>query len=177
MMASRVAKLTALVQIFFHSARNVDAAFGVTCLQGTRARASTALNLDPTIAKMLDDEYYKTTHREDYEEEFHRKNQEFMEQALPQNFDVDESSLAEPVLHRQEVRDRKMARRDPQRYCADRCISTGFCDAFEDFFEFSPEEVLDFCTDCVLSEDEEPCDIPYDAMDKFLERETENMRP
>jgi len=27
-------------------------------------------------------------------------------------------------------------------------------------FEFSPEEVMEFCNDCVLSEDEEPCDIP-----------------
>jgi hypothetical protein len=27
-------------------------------------------------------------------------------------------------------------------------------------FEFSPEEVIAFCTDCVLADDEEPCEIP-----------------
>lgn len=32
--------------------------------------------------------------------------------------------------------------------------------ATQDMFEMGPEEVIMFCTDCVLSEDEEPCDIP-----------------
>jgi hypothetical protein len=27
-------------------------------------------------------------------------------------------------------------------------------------FDFTPEEVVKFCTDCVLSEDEEACDVP-----------------
>jgi len=27
-------------------------------------------------------------------------------------------------------------------------------------FDFTPEQVLSFCEECVLSEDEEPCDVP-----------------
>jgi hypothetical protein len=39
-----------------------------------------------------------------------------------------------------------------------------------DSFEFSPEEVMAFCTDCVLADDDEPCDIPdafYDELDRL----------
>ena len=28
-----------------------------------------------------------------------------------------------------------------------------------------PKEVMSFCTDCVLSEDEEPCDVPGNLFD------------
>lgn len=52
---------------------------------------------------------------------------------------------------------------DPMRYCADRCVSTGNCDVFEDMFNMDPREVVEFCSECVLSEDEEPCDIPESA--------------
>ena len=52
-------------------------------------------------------------------------------------------------------KDQKMAFDDPQRYCADRCISTGNCDVFEDLYKMSATEVMEFCTDCVLSEEEE----------------------
>ena len=27
-------------------------------------------------------------------------------------------------------------------------------------FDLGPSEVIKFCTECVLSEDEEPCDVP-----------------
>lgn len=27
-------------------------------------------------------------------------------------------------------------------------------------FDMGPAEVIKFCTECVLSEDEEPCDVP-----------------
>ena len=32
-------------------------------------------------------------------------------------------------------RDEKMVENDPMRYCADRCVSTGNCDVFEDMFD------------------------------------------
>lgn len=32
--------------------------------------------------------------------------------------------------------------------------------AWQDMFDMDPKEVMSFCTDCVLSEDEEPCDVP-----------------
>ena len=50
-----------------------------------------------------------------------------------------------------------MAHDDPQRYCADRCVTTGNCDVFEDMYSMSPKEVMSFCTECVLSEEEEVC--------------------
>jgi hypothetical protein len=36
-----------------------------------------------------------------------------------------------------------------------RCFLSVYCS-----FDFSPEEVIKFCTDCVLSEDQEECDVP-----------------
>ena len=53
-----------------------------------------------------------------------------------------------------------MAFNDPMRYCADRCVSTGNCDVFEDVYDMSPRQVIAFCEECVLSEEEEPCDVP-----------------
>jgi hypothetical protein len=63
-------------------------------------------------------------------------------------------------VSRQQVKDRKMALEDPMKYCADRCIATGNCDIYEEFFELSAEEVLAFCNECVLSEDGENCVLP-----------------
>ena len=67
-------------------------------------------------------------------------------------------------------KDRRLARTDPMRYCADRCVSTGNCQVYEDMFELSEKEVRKFCEECVLSEDEEPCDVP----EKFLENAGKN---
>ena len=33
---------------------------------------------------------------------------------------------------RQHVKDEKMARNNPEQYCADRCLATGNCDVYED---------------------------------------------
>ena len=57
-------------------------------------------------------------------------------------------------------RDKRLAEKDPQAYCADRCVSTGNCDVYEDLFHMSPKQVMEFCTDCVLSLEEDPCDVP-----------------
>lgn len=32
-------------------------------------------------------------------------------------------------------KDKRMARVDPARYCADRCVATGNCEVWEDMFE------------------------------------------
>lgn len=176
--AAAAAASTLLIVLMVHSPRatSASAAFVAVPHRSSRvgfrpAHRSTVLNLDPRIARLVDEEYYRETHLDEYDKKFHERNDPLIEHDLPQGYDADESDLAEPVLHRQQVKDRRLARDDPQKYCADRCLSTGYCDAFEDFFEFTPEEVLEFCTDCVLSEDEEPCDIPYEAMDKHLESE------
>ena len=62
-------------------------------------------------------------------------------------------------------RDKRMARNNPAKYCADRCIATGNCEVFEDYFDMGPDEVIKFCNECVLSEDDIPCDIPQSMLD------------
>lgn len=74
-------------------------------------------------------------------------------------------------------KDQRLAEKNPESYCADRCLSTGNCEVFEDFFELSALEVVKFCTDCVLSEDDEPCDIPEAALEKYTEEGLNGLRP
>lgn len=77
-------------------------------------------------------------------------------------------------------KDKRMARDDPMRYCADRCVATGFCEVFEDMFEMGPKEVREFCLGCVLSDGEEPCDLPekfLDDVDKPSWERTSLLRP
>lgn len=129
---------------------------------------------------MIDGEYWRETHMKQWTKERHEHDEAVLEHKLPTQFDVAEDEFFEPTFHIQERKDRKMARENPQKYCADRCLTTGYCDAFEDFFKFSAAEVIEFCNECVLSEDEEPCDIPYDAMDEFLRdegRSPKSLRP
>jgi hypothetical protein len=61
---------------------------------------------------------------------------------------------------RQICKDQYLAKQDPQKYCADWCIATGNCDVFYDSYKFTPMQVLELCKECVLSEAEEPCDLP-----------------
>ncbi|KAL7469411.1 hypothetical protein ACHAXS_009666 [Conticribra weissflogii] len=116
---------------------------------------------------MIDNELYRLNHKEEADKEWLEKQREWsrMEPKLPDNFDFEEiidpsgsdSSKNDATMRR---KDEKMAENDPMRYCADRCVATGNCDVFEDMFEMGPDEVIKFCKECVLSEDEEPCDIP-----------------
>jgi hypothetical protein len=96
------------------------------------------------------------------------------EPTLPQGFDfntpADLKTNADAASNIQMRKDRRMARDDPSRYCADRCVATGTCQVWEDMFEMSAKEVQIFCKECVLSEDEEPCDVP----DKFIENAGKN---
>ena len=65
-------------------------------------------------------------------------------------------------------RDKKLAAKDPQQYCADRCVATGNCEVYEDIYHMSPSRVMEFCTGCVLAEDDDaecPVDMLYDDED------------
>mmetsp|Transcript_28074 Transcript_28074/g.43677 ORF Transcript_28074/g.43677 Transcript_28074/m.43677 type:complete len:178 (+) Transcript_28074:58-591(+) len=148
----------------------IEAAFGAQSLQN---RKVSALYLDPKIAEMLDEKYHMMTHPEAAlakEREFQRRNAQYKPDDLPSSFDgevgLDMMSETSP---RQLRKDKKMAKEDPQAYCAERCVSTGNCEVYEDVFDFSPEEVMSFCTDCVLSEKEDPCELPPENMDAFFE--------
>jgi hypothetical protein len=103
------------------------------------------------------------------------------EPTLPEGFDfnsvVEYADAAKKIQMR---KDKRMARDDPMRYCADRCVATGFCEVFEDMFEMGPKEVREFCLECVLSDGEEPCDLPekfLDDVDKPSWERTSLLRP
>mmetsp|Transcript_19563 Transcript_19563/g.34360 ORF Transcript_19563/g.34360 Transcript_19563/m.34360 type:complete len:181 (+) Transcript_19563:300-842(+) len=129
----------------------------------------------------IDGEMTRLDHIDESEAERIMKKQRWsrMEPTLPTNFDfeADGSSMSSATAAAGPVagftsgvnrsissprrrKDEKMAENDPMRYCADRCVTTGNCDVFEDMFEMGPSEVIKFCNECVLSEEDEPCDIP-----------------
>lgn len=70
-------------------------------------------------------------------------------------------------------KDKRLAEKSPENYCADRCLATGNCDVYEDMFKMTPSQVIEFCTNCVLALDEEDpveCEIPeafFDADQKL----------
>ena len=109
----------------------------------------------------IDRELQRLHHKDEIDKAWRAKNEAVLEHDLPQGYDVDEGTLMETVLApRQKRKDRRLAQNDPQAYCADRCIATGNCEVFEDIFDFTPSEVIKFCEECVLSEEDDPCDVP-----------------
>ena len=131
---------------------------------------STTVFLEDKIAEMIDGELVRQGHLNEWETEWARKNQKYTA-PMGDNPDATASSLmagdfgASNNLNPMELRrDKALADRDPQQYCADRCVATGNCDVYEDMFSLSPMEVVQFCKECVLPEDDEhECAIP-DAM-------------
>lgn len=97
------------------------------------SRHATERYLDPKIADMIDNELHRLHHKKDFEREWMEKNR----QAVVASF---ENPLPEPVVDtdfRQRRKDESLARKDPARYCADRCVSTGNCDVYEDLYVYS----------------------------------------
>lgn len=133
-------------------------AFGTGMLR--HSRFQTSLNLEDNIAEMIDQESYRLNHIQDSRKELDKKYRKVsgIENKVPDNYDrpLVEDSENLVILRR----DKRLADSNPQAYCADRCVSTGNCDVYEDLFNMSPKEVMTFCTECVLSEDEDPCDVP-----------------
>jgi hypothetical protein len=128
---------------------------------GPKTRMSTQINLKDSIAEMIDKELERLAHKKEIEEQFNTKNKRALDAIIPTNYVANED--LEPFPPSVKFKDTKMALDNPQQYCADRCVSTGNCDVFEDMYHLSATEVMEFCTECVLSEEEEPCDVP-DAM-------------
>lgn len=133
---------------------------------GVNRKDVTRLFLEDHIADLIDQELYRQAHKKDFEREWMEKNRGAVLHSLGgsgANDDHESMALSfDDKLEdfRQHQKDLKMASDDPERYCADRCVATGNCDVFEDFYHLSPEQVLDFCEDCVLSEGEGECDLP-----------------
>lgn len=55
-------------------------------------------------------------------------------------------------------RDKKLWQEHPQRYCADRCLATGYCEVLEDIYEMTTSQVRQFCENCA-GDDE--CELSY----------------
>eukprot|EP00565_Helicotheca_tamesis_P006942 CAMPEP_0185731756 /NCGR_PEP_ID=MMETSP1171-20130828/13908_1 /TAXON_ID=374046 /ORGANISM="Helicotheca tamensis, Strain CCMP826" /LENGTH=161 /DNA_ID=CAMNT_0028401081 /DNA_START=151 /DNA_END=636 /DNA_ORIENTATION=- len=137
-----------------------EAAFGMTNLRSSRP--ATSLFLEDDIAKMIDQELVRLANKDQIEDAWQRKNAEYLETSLPQEVEFDDDMLVSAVLPKQVARDKKMVEDDPRRYCADRCVATGNCEIFEDMFDLSPTEVLKFCKDCVMADDEnKECDVDW----------------
>jgi hypothetical protein len=110
------------------------------------------------VADMIDGEIFRQDHHEEYEEKWMKKNKA----AVLSRIDVGaagypsmmmgESDREAMVEHR---RDERMAFTKPEKYCADRCVATGNCDILEDFYELGPEDVIKFCEECVLNNNDE----------------------
>mmetsp|Transcript_37065 Transcript_37065/g.66740 ORF Transcript_37065/g.66740 Transcript_37065/m.66740 type:complete len:174 (-) Transcript_37065:349-870(-) len=138
------------------------------------SRVTTHLNLENRIADMIDGEATRLQNIELWRRQEAEKLRKGKEPSIPQGFDfnsVDEFQPNAGAAQKIQMRkDKRMARDDPARYCADRCVATGNCQVWEDMFEMAADEVQQFCTDCVLSEDEEPCNVP----EKFIENAGKN---
>eukprot|EP00527_Entomoneis_sp_CCMP2396_P003607 CAMPEP_0198153972 /NCGR_PEP_ID=MMETSP1443-20131203/66603_1 /TAXON_ID=186043 /ORGANISM="Entomoneis sp., Strain CCMP2396" /LENGTH=175 /DNA_ID=CAMNT_0043820515 /DNA_START=120 /DNA_END=647 /DNA_ORIENTATION=+ len=123
--------------------------------------STTQLFIEDRIANMIDQELYRQHHLQDFENEWMEKNREAVLKSASGGPTASSMLTDEAMVTDQQLkRDQFMASSDPQRYCADRCIATGNCDVYEDIFKFSPQQVLEFCEECVLSDKEEPCDVP-----------------
>ncbi len=116
----------------------------------------------------IDLELLRLENKEEYEKAWKAKNQQVIEPVLPTVYDADNFAELNGVNSIQRHRDTRLALDNPERYCADRCVSTGHCDVYEDILEMDAKEVMKFCTDCVLSEEEEPCDIPEKLLDESV---------
>lgn len=99
---------------------------------------STKLYLEDHIARMIDAELQRLQHKNEIDRAWHQKNEKFIERDIPTGFDFEERTMMENVLGpRQRRKDKALARDDPQAYCADRCVSTGNCEVFEDMYVYS----------------------------------------
>ncbi|KAL7553802.1 hypothetical protein ACHAWF_017129 [Thalassiosira exigua] len=133
------------------------------------SRVVTRLNLENHIAEMIDKELDRLHDIGLWRRKQAEKLNKGKEPSMPQGFDFNSPSDFQPNAYAarkiQMRKDKRMAREDPARYCADRCVSTGNCQVWEEMFEMAADEVQQFCTECVLSEEEEPCEVP----EKFIE--------
>jgi hypothetical protein len=126
---------------------------------------------------MIDSELYRQEHHKEYEAAWMEKNKGAVVSRLSDASDTTSVGLYPSQMladkdreaFAEHHRDERMAFLKPEKYCADRCVATGNCDIFEDFYELSPQDVLKFCEECVLGGDEEDsgCELP----EAFYEKE------
>jgi hypothetical protein len=98
-------------------------------------RRSTRIFIEDDIADMIDKELYRQQHLKEFENEWMVKNKAAVLQKLNSDdymLNMDEEDLRENF--RQMQKDKKLASKDPYAYCAERCVTTGNCDVYEDLY-------------------------------------------
>jgi hypothetical protein len=119
-----------LVSLFSWNA--VGSAFVAPSKTMTFRKPSTKIFIDKRIADMIDGERFRQEHVKDFEREWMEKNRAAILSRLNDESRAvpDDEEPAQDM--RQLARDRNLAKKNPQQYCADRCIATGNCDVYED---------------------------------------------
>ena len=56
------------------------------------------------------------------------------------------------------ARDKLLAERDTRKWCLDRCLATGYCEAVEDLWKLTTQQVVQFCEKCA---GEDACELAY----------------
>ena len=93
-------------------------------------RAVTHLNLENHIAEMIDNELDRLQNYSEWKRKQDEKRNKGRDEVLPSNFDFNSaiSDFQPNAAQKIQLRkDKRMARDDPARYCADRCVATGNC--------------------------------------------------
>lgn len=97
---------------------------------------TTALFLNDDIADMIDRELWREHHKKDFENEWMEKNRGAVLSSLnADDYSDSNNSVMDTDTQssfRQELKDRKLAKENPAAYCADRCVTTGNCEVYED---------------------------------------------
>mmetsp|Transcript_629 Transcript_629/g.976 ORF Transcript_629/g.976 Transcript_629/m.976 type:complete len:175 (+) Transcript_629:135-659(+) len=153
--------------MMFYSSGSVTTAFTMNAniLRNHVVSSSTMLHLEDEIAEMIDMELLRLTDKQEYFKQMKEQHKKTMQPVLPTQDDYTAYAALNSDDIVEQRRDKRMARNNPAKYCADRCISTGHCEVYEDYFDMGPDEVIKFCNECVLSDDELPCDIPDSMLD------------
>ena len=156
----RVAKATALLMttMLLFSCRSTTSAFQTPPIHNNhlQRRQTTTLYLEDHIAKMIDNEMRRLYQKHETQSQWEAQQRELQNEihGLPENYDFESEFTTDSTQYQnpasvqgftsgvnrsisgpQRRKDEKMVEDDPMRYCADRCVSTGNCDVFEDMFE------------------------------------------
>ena len=141
-----------LAMVFIVMASTTTAFMVLPHRQTTRSPTVVVTNMiDKNIADMIDQEYYRQHHKEEYYQQWMVRHQPQVQRStvvgpVPDDTigvtttigrdtyhpDIDNDDDTVLLNRRQFLRDEKLARTNPQQYCMDRCIATGYCDVYED---------------------------------------------
>jgi hypothetical protein len=94
-------------------------------------KASTKLFLEDWVADFIDSEKYRQDHMKDFEAEWMEKNRAAVLSRMESDFMPNVDDAEDFRMHN---KDKKMAFDHPDKYCADRCLTTGHCDIYEDLY-------------------------------------------